>query len=126
MWLPDHYFSIDAAATGGSGNADVTITYADTANPNGTGHGLGWKTTMAFAKVVGTTETLITAHGPKKMLKDLNGEHVLGSETAGGFLRMYVGVVSKAADDPATSEAFTNSDKAGTYSGTLTITATAV
>jgi hypothetical protein len=129
-WFPDHYFTIDTGAPSGFSNMDVVMTYAEGANPNGAGHGLGWKTTATFVKVVGTTETALSMHGPKKMLKDLNGEHILSAETAGAYLRMYVGVVTKDATaaypDPAQSELFTNADAAGTYSGTLTITATGV
>jgi hypothetical protein len=131
IWLPDHFFAVDVAPAGGGGSVDATVSYAEGTNPNTatTGHGLGWKSTATFVKVVGTTETVLSAHG-KKMLKDLSGEHITSTETAGGYLRTYVGIVAKDPAavplDPATSEPFTNVDVAGAYNGTLTVTATAV
>jgi hypothetical protein len=132
IWLPDHFFAIDVAPTGGGGSTDTTVSYAEPSSPNDatTGHGLGWKTTANFFKVSGTPakEDSLTAHG-KKMLKDLSGENIAPAEVAGGYLRIYVGVVTKDPAavplDPASSEPFTNVDVAGTYQGTLTITATA-
>jgi hypothetical protein len=132
IWLPDHYFAIDVAPAGGGGTVDTTVGYGEGANPNSasTGHGLGWKSTATFIKVVGTQENGLTAHGPKKMLKDVSGEHITFTEMAGGYLRIYVGIVSKdpaaTYPDPTLSEPFTNVDKSGDYNGTLTITATAV
>jgi hypothetical protein len=132
IWLPDHYFAIDVGTTGGGGSTDTTVTYEEGSNPNSTstGHGLGWKSTATFMKVVGSTETGLSGHGPKKMLKDLSGERILPAEVAGGYLRIYVGVVSKDPKatflDPDASEPFTNVDMHGTYNGTLRVTATAV
>ncbi len=127
IFLPNHYFAIDVGVVG-AGAPDVTVTYNDNANPNSPGHGLGWKSTATFVKIVGNQETPLSGHGPKKMLKDLNGEHVTAAETAGAFLRMYVGIVTKdpsaAIPDPAASELFTAADKPGTYDGTLVISAT--
>ncbi|MBF0331037.1 MAG: hypothetical protein HQL17_03810 [Candidatus Omnitrophica bacterium] len=131
-YLPDHYFVIDTGATGAGLN--VVMTYAEGNNPNGTGHGLGWKTTGTFFKVTlsGTTETeaVIATHGDangKKLLKDLANETFTTAQTNGGWLRAYVGV--NFAGDPKQvtgAEMFTNADAAGAYSGTLTVTATAV
>lgn len=136
IWLPDHYFAIDIAPLNGSGSADVTVTYTEGNNPNAVDskNGLGWKSTATFIKVVGSgdtaTETGLTSHGPKKMLKDLNGENIAYTELTGGFLRVYVGVVSKdktaTYPDPDASEVFTNADHPGTYEGTLTFSATVV
>jgi hypothetical protein len=132
VWLPDHFFAIDVAPTGGGGSTDTSVSYSEPSSPNDstTGHGLGWKTTANFFKVSGTPakEDSLTAHG-KKMLKDLSGEHVLPAEVAGGYLRIYVGIVTKDPAavplDPASSETFTNVDMSGLYQGTLRITATA-
>ena len=133
IWLPDHFFAIDVAPSGGGGSTDTTVSYAEPSSPNDatTGHGLGWKTTANFFKVSGTpaTEAGLAAHG-KKMLKDLSGERIFPAEVAGGYLRIYIGIVTKDPAavplDPAASEPFTNVDMSGTYHGTLTITATAV
>jgi hypothetical protein len=129
IWLPDHYFIIDVGTTGGAGNTDATFTYTEGANPNSPGHGLGWKSTATFAKVTSSgQETGLTAHGPKRMLKDLNGEHILPAELTDGFLRVYLGIVTKdpsaTVPDPASSELFTNADRPGTYDGSLVVTAT--
>ena len=128
VYLPDHYFAVEVAPTAGAGNTDVTVAYTEGANPNTPNHGLGWKSTATFVKVVGSTETSLSAHGPKKMLKDLAGEHITPAEIAGAFLRVYLGIVTKdpaaAIPDPATSEVFTNSDHAGTFDGSLLFTAT--
>ena len=128
VWLPDHFFSTDLASVGGGGGTDVTVNYTEGANPNNPSHGIGWKTTATFVKVSGTTETPLSAHGPKKMLKDLNAEHITSTELAGGSLRIYTGIVTKdptaSIPDPSTSEVFTNADKPGAYDGSLVITAT--
>jgi len=129
IYLPDHYFFIDVGPQAGSANVDVTVSYVEGANPNSPSHGLGWKATIVFVKIVGTTETFMSSHGPKKMLKDLSGEHVTAAElSGGGFLRMYMGFVTKdpaaAIPDPAASEVFSAADRAGAYSGSLVITAT--
>lgn len=126
-WFPDHFFAVDVAPSG-PGNMNVTVNYTEGNNPNNPAHGLGWKSTATFMKVTGTTETALTAHGPKKMLKDLSGESITTAEISGGFLRTYLGVVTKdqsaAFPDPPTSELFTNADKSGAYDGSLVITAT--
>ena len=127
IYLPDHYFFIDIAPSGGS-NVDVTLSYNEGANPNAPAHGLGWKATTTFMKVTGSTETPLSALGPKKMLKDLSGEHITPAETSGAFLRVYLGIVTKdpsaAIPDPAASEVFSAADKPGSYDGALVITAT--
>lgn len=127
IYLPNHYYSIAVAPVGGAGSPQATVSYAEGTNPNAPGHGLGWKTVATFVKAVGAVETVIPGHG-KKMLKDLTSENVTAAETAGGILKLYVGIVTKdpaaVPPDPAASEPFTNADAAGTYTGTLTITGT--
>lgn len=132
-YLPDHYFVIDCGATGAGLN--VVMTYAEGNNPNAAGglHGLGWKTTATMFKVTlaGTTETetVIAGHGDtngKKLLKDVN-DTITPAQTNGGWFRAYVGVnFNGDAKQVANAEMFTNTDAAGAYSGTLTVTATAV
>lgn len=129
IYLPDHFFAIDVASSGGSGSPSVTVTYTEGTNPNSPAHGLGWKSVATFVKVIGSTETGISAHGPKKLLKDLSGEQITSAETSGGFLRMYLGIVTKdnsaTFPDPVTGEPFTNADKSGGYNGTFLVSATA-
>ena len=124
IYLPGHYFAIDVGSAGGAGIPDVTVTYTEGTNPNNPGHGLGWKTTATFVKVVGTTETQLASHGPKKLLKDLSNEQIGFIEVVGGFLRIYVGIIPGGTNVPAGGEPFTNSDNPGTYEGTLFISAT--
>jgi len=132
IYLPDHYFVIDVGAVGGAGSPDVNVTYTEGAKPAGQTNGLGWKSICTFVKVTGSpgneVQTDMTAHGPKKLLKDISGESILESELTEGFLRMYVGVFP--GDDSgilaAGGEVFSNADEAGTYNGTLSVTATVI
>ena len=124
IYTAAHIFAIDVAASGGAGTPTTTLTYTEGANPNGVGHGLGWKSEAAFVKVVGATESPMGTH-PKSLLKDVSGDQVLASEVSGGFLRVYLGLVSgNPASTPAGGEPFTNADQAGTYDGTLLVSAT--
>ncbi|MFH0753966.1 MAG: hypothetical protein V2A70_05315 [Candidatus Omnitrophota bacterium] len=134
IWLPDHYFVIDAGTTNGIGGLDLSMAYVEGDNQNLAtgGNGLGWKACASFYKVVGTTETALTAHGnatyAKRLLKTLISapEHFLPADTTGGFLRTYVGINSELATTPTGAELFTTLDKGGAYSGTIKITASAV
>ena len=61
------------------------------------------------------------------MLSSLSAEHVAASELASGaYLRVYLGVCTGGTGDPSGCSQFTNSDVAGTYTGSLVATATAV
>ena len=124
IWLPAHFFAIDIGPSGGPGTTDVTVTYTEGTNPNTPGHGLGWKSIATFAKITGaTTEVALPAH-PKKMLKDLAGEHILASELGTSPLRIYLGIATGGTGEPTGVEVISNSDKAGAYNGSLVISAT--
>ncbi len=139
IYLPDHFFALDFGAINNLGSpapgaANITFAYTEGANPNGPagGHGLGWKSTATFMKVRGAIETPLVSHGGtgKMMLKDMlapAGTTVPNAEIAGGFLRVYLGIVTKdeAQDiaDPDASEPFTNGDVGGSYTGQLAVTA---
>jgi len=132
IYLPGHFFAIDVGTTGGAGSPAVTVTYTEGANPNNPRNGLGTKATATFIKVQGVTgnqtETGLVSHGPKKMLKNINSETITSAELTGGFLRIYVGIVTKdqgaTFPDPAGSETFSNTDTPGNYDGTIFISAT--
>jgi hypothetical protein len=132
LFLPNNYFVIDVAAVGGAGSTDVTLAYTEGSNPNSPGHGLGYKSVATLVKVSGSGSSqteAVTAHGKKKLIDFATAaEHVTPAELAGGFLRIYTGIVTKDPAavplDPATSEVFSLGDKPGTYSGSLVITAT--
>ncbi len=122
-------YALNFLVFGGGGAPDVTITYQEGSNPNGSTNGLGFKSTATFAKeVVGRgviTETLLTAHGPKKRLIDLNGEHVARTELTGAFLRIYLGLwtgSTTAPADPSNGQPFSNKDAPGRYTGSLVFT----
>ena len=127
IYIPDHYFALNFAVGAGAGRPDVTVTYNEGSNPNGSTNGLGYKSTATFAQETTSGETLLTAHGPKKRLIDLSGEHVAYTELAtGAYLRIYLGVwtgSTTAPADPSNGQPFSNSDAAGTYTGSLVITA---
>jgi len=124
IYVPDHYFAIDVGAIGGAGTPDIVVTYTEGTNPNSPGKGLGWHASATFVRIEGTKEIPLTAHGPRKLLKDLAGEHITIAETVGGFFRMYLGINTGDANTPVGGVPFTNGDRAGAYNGTLVITAT--
>jgi len=125
VYLPSVYYALNFSVAGGSGEPDVTFTYTEGSNPNGSTNGLGHKAGATFAQESSSGETLLTAHGPKKMLINLSGEHVAFSElAAGSYLRVYLGVCTGASsNDPSGCVPFTNSDVSGTYTGSLLATA---
>lgn len=130
IYVPGVYYAINISASGGGGEPDTTVTYAEGTNPNGssaTQFGFGTKSTVTFAQELGSTET-ITALGKKRMI-DLVGS--VGHEpytalAAGSYLRLYVGIWTGSTVspvDPSNGQPFTNSDAPGTYTGTMTVTA---
>ncbi len=125
IYLPDHYFALNIGVTGGSGEPDTTFTYNEGTNPNGSTKGFGTKSSATFAEETSSGETLLTAHGPKKMLINLNNEHVAYTELAtGSYLRVYLGVCTgNTSTDPAGCAPFSNADVAGEYTGSLVVTA---
>lgn len=124
IWRAPNYFAIDVA-NNGAGAPNVTVTYAEGSKPTNQTNGLGYKGTMDFKKVTGsgttTTDNVLAAHS-KKALKDVANEHITPAELAGGWLRLYIGLADGSTGAPG--EAFTNADQPGTYTGTVTITAT--
>jgi hypothetical protein len=130
IYIPKVFYALNFGVANGAGTPDVSVTYTEGANPNGATNGLGFKSTATFAKEVtgatgATAETLLTAHGPKKRLIDLVGEHVTFTELTGGFLRIYLGVwtgSTVAPADPLTGKPFSNADAPGSYTGSLVVT----
>ncbi len=132
IFVPNHYFAISVGPSGGGGSTSVTVKYTEGNNPNnvvgGSTHGLGYKSTATFVKVVGTTETVLATHG-KKLLNSLTTqESVTSAEVGAGYFRLYLGVETDptAAGEPAGAEVFSGADKAGSYAGSLLITGTVV
>lgn len=124
------YFAIDLSTVGYVSTTGLTVSYTEGTNQN-TGNvaspnGLGYKTVAKFVKAtVAGTETQYAA---SKKLADLTGAGLTiapNTLAQGGWLRMYVGIVS----DPsavAGSEVFSAADKAGSYTGVLHVSMTAV
>ena len=130
IYLPDHYFAIESGLTSGAGTQDVTVSYTEGSNPNSatTKGGLGTKVNIAFNMVTGpTTEVGVAGHA-KKLLKNIiaTPEHITSAELGSNLLKVYVGVNTGDASTPTGGEVISNLDKAGTYDGTLVVTATVV
>lgn len=131
-YLPNHYFVGDIAPIGGAADMSTTFDYLPGSTPAGQAKSLGDKTTITFMKASGsgtdTQETALTSHGPKKTLKNVSGETITGSETQSGWLRFYLGMVTKdpkaVFPDPEDSEPMTIADMPGVYTETLRITTT--
>ncbi len=124
IWKTAQGFAIDAANNGTAAGLVVKLNYAEGTNPNGAGHGLGYKVAATLLKLVySSTGTTVTSLGVKA-LKDTNGITVGSTTVAGTWFRVQLGVVTNTDDGVANTEVFTSTDKAGTYTGTLTVTAT--
>lgn len=129
IFVPNYFWVVDVGANG-AGFPDVDFAYTDTVNPNGAlnnGDGLGGRGTIAYSEVV-------TGVGGAQTVNLIRGESLAEANTSGGideldyadgFLRFSIGI---ATGDPLLQEGtavpFTAADAAGTYSGTLTVTAT--
>ncbi|MBN1914004.1 MAG: hypothetical protein JW788_06360 [Candidatus Omnitrophica bacterium] len=128
-----YYFAIDIGLThkGGANINQINIGYQEGNKPAGQKHGLGWKTTATFIKMTvdkDKNETQVLLPQQKKLLKDLKAEAAVIplSDIQGGWLRIYLGLVSKDPKanppDPAEAEVFSSIDMAGDYSGNIMIT----
>lgn len=131
-FLAKHYFSVDMSyiyqGTGGANINQITVQYTEGEMPSGQIHGLGYKASIAFvrkamiSKTAEKPETEADTIG-KYLLKDITGGRtVLLSSLAGGWLRLYIGIVS----DPEKlgiidAEVFSPGDVSGKYSGTIVI-----
>jgi hypothetical protein len=131
VFLPQYYFAIDVGFPDGGmpTSKSIGVTYGSDVRPAGATKGLGDKATITYCKTYfaapgdwalkKTTDSVIE----KKLLKD--GNTIVTSAIAGGWLRMYVGIVTldpaAVPLDPAGADIFSPSDITGTYSGTITI-----
>ncbi len=141
IWTASRFFAIDLSPSDASGNpapvryGTITLAYSANVVPSGQAatEGLNKRGTLTAVKVVGTTETTLRKANIGSTFAALSD-----SDVQGGFLRVYVGLATGETWDhdtnPSTpnvpvvpgSVPFTNGDKPGTYTGTLTITATLV
>ena len=128
IYLPTNFYSVALGATGGAGTPTVNVTYTEGNNPNGSTNGLGVKSTATFVTANTSTGAETVSALGKKRLIDLTGTAgAMGTPAAGYYEKVYVGIwtgSTAAPADPVNGQAFTNTDIAGTYTGTLTFTAT--
>jgi len=135
VFLPDHFFSIDMAYTYGGGAAisQISFSFAETAKPAGQPNGMGSKATATLvrkrldatgAEVAETAADRIA----KVLLADVGTTGATLTQLTGGWLRVYVGVVTKDPALPAgdvektaAAEVFSPGDLPGAYSGTFTV-----
>jgi hypothetical protein len=134
-FLPNHFYSIDMAYTYEQGATITQISFQFTSTePAGqpVGHGLGVKGTATMVRkhlVDGVEATETDADRINKvLLRDVSTVGVPLTTLAGGWLRVYVGLVTKdpalpAGDVELTTEAevFSPGDIPGSYTGTLTV-----
>ncbi|MBF0532930.1 MAG: hypothetical protein HQL23_07540 [Candidatus Omnitrophica bacterium] len=128
-WLSQQFFAIDIGVAGGGANVGVVTKYTEGTLPSGQTHGLGYKATADFRKVTtaGVTQSETALAAGKKVLKDVAaGITTQPAELSGGFFRLYLAIFdgADASIKAAGGETFTNADRPGTYTGTLTVTAT--
>jgi hypothetical protein len=135
IWAGSRFFAIDLAPSTSTGTpapgtyGSVAFSYSANVVPSGqdASEGLNKRATLTAVKVVGTTETELRKGAIGNTFSSLSN-----ADVAGGFLRVYVGLATGQTVTGGTtplipgSVPFTNADKPGTYTGTLTITATLV
>ncbi len=127
VFLAPNYFTIDVANIG-AGSPNTTITYVAGTVPTGATSSLGSNSSIAFDKEVFTSsstppaETLIS--GPA-ILANVSGLNIPSASTAGGWLRMYMGICTgNTSTDPSGCTPFKSTDAVGAYKGQLTVSAT--
>lgn len=129
-FLPDHYFAIDIAGTGGAGTPSTSLNYVEGGSPSGSSadQKLGNRTNISYRSlqyVAGgnPNEFTISAH-LGGLLKNVVNETITATQVtaAGGtWLRAYVGVNN---GQVTGQTPFTPADPSGGYTGQLTITST--
>jgi hypothetical protein len=132
IWVGSRFFAIDLATTKADGTpapgtyGSVSFSYGGNVVPAGQGasEGLNKRATLTAVKVNSdSTETSLRKGAIGNAFASLTN-----ADVAGGFLRVYVGLATgeTGANAIPGSVPFTNADKPGTYTGTLTITATLI
>lgn len=132
IWVGSRFFAIDLATTKADGTpapgtyGSISFSYGGQVVPAGQSatEGLNKRATLTAVRVnADATETTLRKGAIGNVFTSLTNPDV-----AGGFLRVYVGLATGEtgpAEVPG-SVPFTNGDKPGTYTGTLTITATLI
>jgi len=131
-FLPPFIYAVDVGPVNAAGDPaaglvnTVGVTFDEDPHPNGTGKGLGSKATLTYVEVTGApgaqTETVFN----RKLLN--NVVSAAPGDFDAGFLRLYVGIFTGEvfATFPVSTdgEPFVTSDVPGSYTGTLTLSAT--
>jgi hypothetical protein len=124
IWRAPNYFALEVGSVGVS-NPTITVNYVDGSRPSLQLVGLGEKANVTYFKMTknGTADvqTAMSSHAAKK-LNDVVNESITSADLGTGWLRMYVGLSDGSTGTPGAP--FTPADKTGTYTGTLTISAT--
>lgn len=136
IWVGSRFFAIDLATTKADGTpapgtyGSIAFSYGGNVVPAGqaANEGLNKRATLTAVRVnADATETQLRNGAVGNAFTNLTN-----ADVAGGFLRVYVGLATgETTGTPPVpkvpgSVPFTNADKPGTYTGTLTITATLV
>ena len=132
IWVGSRFFAIDLATVDGTGTpapgtfGSISFAYAGQVVPAGqpATEGLNKRATLTAVRVnADETETSLRKGAVGNTFTSLTN-----ADVAGGFLRVYVGLATgeTGANEIPGSVPFTNGDKPGTYTGTLTITATLI
>ena len=126
IYAPNYSYAADfAAAAGGSGTPSLTFSYSEGTNPNGSSNGFGTKSQAIFAKeVYSASGSIETKVGTPSTLGSISSVSLPTADFTGGWARVYLGVCTGASTDATGCSPFTAADKAGQYSGTLTVTTT--
>lgn len=135
VFLPDYYYVLDIALTGGGFDPtkSVNIGFTPGSTPSGAVGNLGDRATITYCKTVltnwntnTTTDTILTAlgDGGKKLLK--TAQIVPLTQVSGGWLRLYVGICAldpaAVPADPAGAMIFSPADPTGDYTGSISVT----
>ncbi len=134
IFLPQFFWAIDVGSLG-AGNPDVQVKYVDQQNPNTTAGstraGLTKKGILTSFRVEQSTNQQGNLVDNPILLSSSTlsgftgaGQTINETQINGGFLRFFLGISTGAAGEATGAEPFTALDAPGTYSGTLTLTAT--
>lgn len=138
IWVGSRFFAIDLSPRDAANNpapanyGSITFAYGSNVVPAGqpSTKGLNVKATLTAVRVEGATGS--QTETPVITSRNIGGTlpSLTNADVTGGFLRVYVGLATgeEVGGFPVApgSEPFTNGDKPGTYTGTLTITATLI
>jgi hypothetical protein len=85
---------------------------------------LGTKASATFDQESSTGVETALSSNPKTTLANMGTDHVAYTSLAtGSYLRVYLGLCTGGSSDPSGCHPFTNSDAAGSYTGSLVATA---